>query len=183
MKANPGNPPFQIKRTTRAGVMSGWSCDCRCYSRTLKSSAACCLKCSPQETQEFVLNELQWDEQSHHLRLAECSVSNSRCCYRAPLKRSLRNTRKSAGNTGMAPCARDGGFSSLDSKAKRSRWNPSVCLTIRAFNHITSISASSHTDLNAFMLWKPTWKNYLSCKSGSGVEMDKQSFTKTLCII
>lgn len=58
-----------------------------------------------------------------------------------------------------------------------------VCLTIRAFNHITSISASSHTDLNAFMLWKPTWKNYLSYKSKSGVEMDKQSFTKMLCII
>lgn len=152
MKSNPGNSSFQIKRTTRAGVMSGWSCDCHCYSRTLKSSALCCLKCRPQETQEFVLNELQWDEQSHHLCLAECSVSNSRCCYCAPLKRSLHNTRKSAGNTGMAPCARDGGFSSLDSKAKRSRWNPSVCLTIRAFNHITSISASSHTALNAFML-------------------------------
>lgn len=151
--------------------------------RTLKSSAVCCLKCRPQETQESVLNELQRDEQSHHPRLAERSVSNSGCCNCAPLKRSLRNTRKSAGNTGMAPCARGGGFSSLDSKAKRSRWNPSVCLTIPAFNHITSISASSHTDLNAFMLWKPTWKNYLSCKSKSGVGMDKQSFTKTLCII
>lgn len=85
-------------------------------------------------------------KQSHH-RLVDApfqsqdvvTVCNSNVIY---------VNRKSAGNTGMAPRAGDRGFSLLYSKAKSSQWIPSVCLTLHAFNHVTSMSASSHTELN-----------------------------------
>lgn len=51
----------------------------------------------------------------------------------------------------------------------------SVSLTIHAFNPIRPISASSHADLNVFMLWNLYGRN-----SKSGVKMDKESFGEAL---